>query len=73
MESNHAQRTHYMPVGRNFWDEPLRIHLKRFKRFDRQMDRELRRLVDRWAHTAAPCALRGRRSLNQSTVLWSKK
>lgn len=69
MESDRTERTHYMPVGRNFWDEPLKLHLKRFKRFDRLMDRELRRLVARWAHTAAPCALRVRRNLGQTTVL----
>jgi hypothetical protein len=59
---------HYMPVGRNYWDEPLRLHLKRFKRFDRQMDRQLRKLIQRWQHTAAPNAQAVRRSFNESTV-----
>jgi hypothetical protein len=68
MESDRLQRTHYMPVGRNFWDEPLKIHLKRFKRFDRQMDRQLRKLTARWQHAAAPNAYRSRRHVDQSTV-----
>jgi hypothetical protein len=68
MDTNRLQRTYYMPVGRYYWDEPLKIHLKRFKRFDRQMDRQLRKLMARWQHTAAPNTQRLRRSLDETTV-----
>ena len=68
MESDRFQRTHYMPIGRNYWDEPLKIHLKRFKRFDRQMDRQLRKLIARWQYAAAPNAQRLRRNVDQTTV-----
>lgn len=68
MESDRLQRVYYMPVGRNFWDEPLRVHLKRFKRFDRRMDRQLRKLIARWQHAAAPNAQRLRRNCDQPTA-----
>lgn len=68
MESSRLQRPYYMPVGRNFWDEPLKIHLKHFKRFERRMDRQLRKLTARWQHAAAPNTYRARRSFDQTTV-----
>ncbi len=47
------------------WEVPVRVRLRRFIRFDRRMDKELRDLVARWIHTAAPnapgrCRLVGR-------------
>jgi hypothetical protein len=41
-------------IGRNHWDVPVRVELRAYLRFGRRMDRQLRRLVLRWAHTAAP-------------------
>jgi len=69
MDSHRLERSYYMPIGRNFWDEPLRIHLKRFKRFDRKMDQQVRKLVTRWQHTAAPNAQRIRRNFDLPTVI----
>ncbi len=41
-------------IGRNHWDVPVRVELRAYLRFGRRMDCQLRRLVLRWAHTAAP-------------------
>jgi hypothetical protein len=41
-------------IGRNHWDVPVRVELRSYLRFGRRMDHQLRRLVLRWAHTAAP-------------------
>ncbi|MFZ1932337.1 MAG: hypothetical protein WCB27_19820 [Thermoguttaceae bacterium] len=41
-------------IGRNHWDVPVRVELRAYLRFGRRMDHQLRRLVLRWAHTAAP-------------------
>jgi hypothetical protein len=41
-------------IGRNHWDVPVRVELRAYLRFGRRMDRQLRRLVLRWAHAAAP-------------------
>ena len=47
-------------IDRPHWDVPLLVHLHPYLRFSRQVDRQLRNLVARWAHAAAPRAL-GRR------------
>jgi hypothetical protein len=41
-------------IGRNDWDVPVRVELRAYLRFGRRMDVQLRRLVIRWAHAAAP-------------------
>ena len=41
-------------IGRNDWDVPVRVELRAYLRFGRRMDGQLRRLVIRWAHAAAP-------------------
>ena len=41
-------------IGRSQWDVPVRVELRDFLRFGRRMDGQLRRLVIRWAHAAAP-------------------
>jgi len=41
-------------IGRNHWDVPVRVELRAYLRFGRRMDHQLRRLVLRWAHAAAP-------------------
>jgi len=43
-------------IGRIHWDVPVRVELPAYLHFSRRMDRQLRRLVIRWAHTAAPAA-----------------
>ena len=41
-------------IGRNYWDVPVRVELSAYLRFGRRMDSQLRRLVVRWQHAAAP-------------------
>jgi hypothetical protein len=41
-------------IGRSHWDVPVRVELRAYLRFSRRLDSQLRRLVVRWAHTAAP-------------------
>jgi hypothetical protein len=41
-------------MGRNNWDVPVCVELRAYLRFSRRMDCQLRRLVLRWAHAAAP-------------------
>jgi hypothetical protein len=41
-------------IGRDHWDVPVRVELRAFLRFSRQMDCQLRRLVVRWMHAASP-------------------
>ena len=43
-------------IGRKHWDVPVRVALQPYLRFSRRLDGQLRRLVARWAYTAAPCA-----------------
>lgn len=63
MKSKKSGGEHYVSMGRHHWDVPLQVELRNYKRFARRIDRQLRKLVDRWAVTAAPAAiLAGRRS-----------
>jgi hypothetical protein len=41
-------------IGREHWDVPVRVDLRSYLRFSRQMDCQVRRLVVRWAHAASP-------------------
>ena len=43
-------------IGRDHWDVPVRVELSAYLRFGRRMDSQLRRLVLRWMHAAAPAA-----------------
>jgi hypothetical protein len=43
-------------IGRNYWDVPVRVELRAYLRFGHWMDSQLRRLVVRWTHAAAPVA-----------------
>ena len=62
MKSKKSESVHYVSMGRHHWDVPLKVELRNFKRFTRRLDRQLRKLVDRWTATAAPAAIRaGRR------------
>lgn len=42
-------------------DVPVRVATRSYREFSRWMDRELAKLVARWAHTAAPNAARSPR------------
>jgi hypothetical protein len=53
-------------IGRNYWDVPVRVELSAYLRFGRRMDSQLRRLVAKWMHAAAPGA-RGVRQEPQET------
>jgi hypothetical protein len=49
------------PAGaltRDHWDVPIRVRLVPYVAFSRLLDEELEKLVLRWQHKAAPCALR---------------
>ena len=52
-------------IGRDHWDVPLRVALPAYLRFGRRMDLQLRRLVVRWQHAAAPGA-KGERQRRES-------
>lgn len=39
-------------------DVPVQVEYHSFRQFSRSMDRQLARLVERWAHAAAPNAMR---------------
>ncbi len=43
-------------IDRDHWDVPLRVRLPQYLRFSRQLNRQLAKLVARWAHAAAPNA-----------------
>jgi len=45
-------------ISRRHWDVPMRVGLRPYFRFTWWLDEELRGLVARWAHTAAPNASR---------------
>ena len=46
---------------RAHWDVSIRVPLRPYVRFCTDMDEQLQSLVDKWAHTAAPNAMRPRR------------
>jgi hypothetical protein len=63
VKSEKSESQHYVAMGRRHWDVPLQVERRNYKRFARRLDRQLRKLVERWADTAAPAAIRaGRRS-----------
>ena len=43
-------------IGRDQWDVPVRVDVRSYLRFSRRLDRQLRRLVVCWLHTASPWA-----------------
>ncbi len=56
MSNHNATTGDNAMIGRDFWDVPVRVELRAYLRFNRRMDRQLRRLVVRWAHAASPWA-----------------
>jgi hypothetical protein len=48
-------------IARDYWDVPVRVRLRPYVHFIRQLDEDLEKLVAQWAHTAAPNALGWRR------------
>ena len=54
MSNNKSIAGEDVMIGRNHWDVPVRVELRAYLRFGRRMDGQLRRLVLRWAHAAAP-------------------
>jgi len=54
MSHNKSPAGEELLIGRNHWDVPVRVELRAYLRFGRRMDGQLRRLVIRWAHAAAP-------------------
>ena len=51
-------------IDRIHWDVPVRVELPAYLHFSRHLDRQLRRLVIRWAHTASPAKLHIRSSMS---------
>lgn len=62
MKSNKVDLARAVLIARGHWDVPVRVGLHSYMRFSRWLDGELRTLVDRWAHSAAPNASAVRRS-----------
>ena len=54
MKSKKLDDAHAVAINRDHWDVPLRVALRPYMVFCRQIDGELQELVARWAHTAAP-------------------
>ena len=60
MKSSKQNLAHAVWIDRNHWDVPVRVRLRPYVLFTSWLDDELQKLVDQWAHTAAPAALRPR-------------
>ena len=65
MDESERGRVYHVTVGTQHWDTPLTLPARRFKRFERQMDRRLAKLVSRWIGQAAPKAAQGRTRLDR--------
>jgi len=39
---------HFVSIGREHWDVPVRVELRPYLEFSRRMTRQLQKLVDRW-------------------------
>lgn len=54
----------YPPRRWGYGGGPLvKLRTREFRRFNKEMDRQLAQLVERWAHAAAPNAVRPRRPM----------
>ena len=60
MKSEKQDVARALLIARDYWDVPVRVRLRPYVEFIRQLDGELEKLVARWAHTAAPGASRWR-------------
>jgi len=56
MKSKQADFTCDVFISRDHWDVPLRVRLQEYLQFGRRLDDQLRQLVGRWSHRAAPGA-----------------
>ena len=61
MRAENKEIAHALLIARDHWDVPVRVRLRPYVEFIRWIDNELETLVARWAHTAAPNAMRWRR------------
>ncbi len=68
MNTNRERRVSGVALGPSYSEAPMPISPRRLKRFSRWMDRKLCKLVDRWAHTAAPSALRPFRQVDGNVL-----
>ncbi len=68
MDGDRRKTNSSVKLGRQHWDEPIKIQKLHYKRFSRKLDRQLQKLVDRWSALAAPNALRRQTRISQ---LWS--
>jgi hypothetical protein len=56
MSSNKLSSGEGVTITRDHWDVPLRVRLRAYLRFSRQIDKQLHRLVVHWSHAASPYA-----------------
>ncbi len=61
MKSNKLDFARNVSITRRHWDVPIRVRVVPYVRFIFRLDYELRELVARWIHTAAPNAPGARR------------
>ena len=60
METRETDSAGRIGLGRRYWDTGVNLNVKRYGRYCRRLDRQLKKLENRWAHLAVPAvALRG--------------
>lgn len=61
MKSTKHNLARDVAIPRGHWDVSVRVPLRQYVQFCREIDEQLQTLVEKWAHTAAPNAMRPRR------------
>jgi hypothetical protein len=56
MKSKKVDFNRTVLIDRAYWDVPVKVHLRPYVQFCRQIDGQLSKLVARWAPAAAPNA-----------------
>jgi len=54
MEKQKQDFARAVMITRDHWDVPVRVRLRSYVQFSDRLDDQLRSLVARWQHTAAP-------------------
>ena len=54
MERKKLNIVRNVPIARDHWDVPLRVGLIPYVYFSEQLDSQLDKLVERWAHVSVP-------------------
>jgi hypothetical protein len=66
VKSKKSETNHYVSLGRRHWDTPVKVEYPHYKRFQRRLQRQLRKLVEQWANQAAPAAIQAGRRFGSS-------